>query len=256
VLIVSNNVGFVEECIAGTGGECIVLSNRKPTSSILSTPKIRYIRMPTSILPDIEVIPQIKEYIIALCAEGYIGPKDRVLCLFESALEGIVSIDMENLGLLSLHERVNDVDMRVLYEVISVAAEIGREGKEGMPTGALFIVGDSENVMKHSRQAIMNPFDRNNGYSVLNPDDRKTVKDYATLDGAMIIDDHGNLVAAGTYILTGKQYSIVLPDELGGRHYAAAYISIATRAVGVVLSSTGVIRIFDDGHEVYSFKVR
>jgi len=39
----------------------------------------------------------------------------------------------------------------------------------------------------------------------------------------------------------------MLPSGLGGRHLASAAVTKETRAIAVVVSETGVIRIFKDG---------
>ena len=48
----------------------------------------------------------------------------------------------------------------VLKEVIELAIEIAREGREGRKVGTIFVVGDVDNVKKHSRPLILDPLSR------------------------------------------------------------------------------------------------
>ena len=43
------------------------------------------------------------------------------------------------------------VNTRVLEQTITLAVEIAREGREGRKIGTLFVVGDTEEVMRNSR---------------------------------------------------------------------------------------------------------
>lgn len=56
-----------------------------------------------------------------------------------------------------------DIDPGVFEEVVRIAVEIANEGREGMPVGTCFVMGDAEEVMVRIRQMILNPF---KGYRV------------------------------------------------------------------------------------------
>src|SRR5215213_5350030 len=49
------------------------------------------------------------------------------------------------------------VNNRTLRRVVNLAVEIAREGREGHKIGTLFVVGDSEAVLKHSRPMLLDP---------------------------------------------------------------------------------------------------
>ncbi len=49
------------------------------------------------------------------------------------------------------------VDSAVLEKTIALAVEIAREGREGRKIGTLFVVGDSEEVMRRSKPLILDP---------------------------------------------------------------------------------------------------
>ncbi|MFP5212761.1 MAG: DNA integrity scanning protein DisA nucleotide-binding domain protein [Acidobacteriota bacterium] len=140
------------------------------------------------------------------------------------------------------------VNLDTLKQVIMLAAEIAREGREGRKIGTMFVVGDSEEVMRHSRSLILDPL---YGHPdplkrISDPDTRETIKELAQLDGAFVVTDEGIVLSACRYIDAFSE-GINLPLGLGSRHMAAASISKQTTAVAVVVSESSVVRVFDDG---------
>jgi DNA integrity scanning protein DisA with diadenylate cyclase activity len=138
----------------------------------------------------------------------------------------------------------------VFTRVLDIAIALGNEGREGKPIGTSFILGDTENVLPHVRQMILNPF---KGYSeternILAPELTETVKEFAGLDGAFVIRGDGVIEAAGVYLSPGLR-GAALPPGLGARHNSAAGITGATKATALVVSeSTGNVSILRDGN--------
>ncbi|RLE05554.1 MAG: hypothetical protein DRJ06_08885 [Candidatus Aminicenantes bacterium] len=138
----------------------------------------------------------------------------------------------------------------VLNRVIEIATELGSEGREGKPVGALFVIGDTEKIKALSKQLILNPF---RGYpeakrNILDPALEETVKEYAMLDGAFLIRGDGVIETMGAHLKVGAQQEFELPQGLGARHHAAAGITAVTEAVAVTLSeSTGTVTVFKEG---------
>ncbi len=134
----------------------------------------------------------------------------------------------------------------VMNAIVEISTELGYEGREGEPLGAAFIIGDSEEVMKQSRQLGINPF---KGYEDVKITDQKNwelVKRYSFLDGAFILDGEGNILASGKYL--DADANVEIPSGLGTRHLAVAKMTRATDAKAVTVSGTdGVIRVFSDG---------
>ncbi len=150
-------------------------------------------------------------------------------------------------------EEPSDVRPEVIERVVNIAIELGYEGREGKPVGALFVVGDTERVLSMSRQLILNPF---RGYdekerNVLDPSLEETVKELATIDGAFLIRGDGVIESCGTYLKISRQDEYELPQGLGARHHAAAGVTAVTKAFAVTVSeSTGTVTIFKDGRIV------
>ena len=143
------------------------------------------------------------------------------------------------------------VDPEVLNSVLELAVELAREGREGRKIGTLFTVGDAENVLRLSRPLILDPLfgHPEELKHISSPDIRETGKELAQLDGAFVIDDKGVVVSAARYLEASGE-GVDLPLGLGTRHFAAAAMSKQTNAVAVVVSTSSVVRVFDDGEIV------
>jgi diadenylate cyclase len=144
-----------------------------------------------------------------------------------------------------------EVDSRVLEQTVALAVEIAREGREGRKIGTLFVVGDSEEVLRHSKPLILDPLYGHPDESkrIGDPDVRETLKELAQLDGAFVVSDAGVVLSAARYIdATSEEVNI--PLGLGSRHLAAASVSRHTSAVAVAVSESSMVRMFDDGELV------
>ena len=140
------------------------------------------------------------------------------------------------------------VDTRVLEQVVTLAVEIAREGREGRKIGTLFVVGDSEEVLRGSRPLILDPLagHPNESKHIADSNVRETLKELALLDGAFVVSDEGVVLSAARYIDTVSD-SLNVPLGLGSRHMAAASVSHRTNAVAVAVSESSMVRVFDDG---------
>ncbi len=145
--------------------------------------------------------------------------------------------------------RCTEVRRRTLEEVLQLAVEIAREGREGRKIGTLFVVGDVEETLRHSHPLLLDPLygHASDLLHVERPDFRETVKELAQLDGAFLVDDDGTFAAAARYIDVDLSPDAFLPG-LGTRHAAGASISAATRATAIVVSQSSVVRVFSQGH--------
>jgi DNA integrity scanning protein DisA with diadenylate cyclase activity len=138
----------------------------------------------------------------------------------------------------------------VLHAALSLALEIAVEGREGRAIGTAFIIGDPEEIFRHSHQAILNPYQGQPAAlrDIKNKDNWESVKEFAQLDGVFVIDKNGEVRSAGRYLdVTGR--GISLPGGLGGRHRATASITHEIPVIGITVSeSGGMVRIFRDGN--------
>jgi diadenylate cyclase len=143
------------------------------------------------------------------------------------------------------------VNNRTLRRVVNLAVEIAREGREGRKIGTLFVVGDSEAVLNHSRPMILDPLygHPHESKRIEDPNLRETLKELAQLDGAFVVSDEGVVLSAARYIDAASDH-LELPLGLGSRHVAAASVSSRTDAVSVAVSESSTVRMFDDGELV------
>ena len=143
------------------------------------------------------------------------------------------------------------INTATLEQVLLLAVEIAREGREGRKIGTLFIVSDSERILKLSKPLILDPLKGHpiNKKHINDPNMRETIKELAQLDGAFVVSDDGVVISACRYINASSK-GIDLPLGFGRRHMAAASITSQTNAVAVVVSESSIVRIFDDGELV------
>jgi len=78
---------------------------------------------------------------------------------------------------------------------------------------------------------------------------RGTIKELAQLDGGFVVSRAGNFVSACRY-LDAVAAEVDVPLGLGSRHIAAANMSAVTKAVGIVVSESSVVRLFCHGQLV------
>ena len=145
--------------------------------------------------------------------------------------------------------RCTEERRRTLEEVVNLAVELAREGREGRKIGTLFVIGDVELVTEQSRPLILDPLF---GHSdellrVERAEFRETVKELALLDGAFLLQDDGTFVSAGRFIDVDVSAPENFLPGLGTRHAAAASISRTTGAIAVVVSQSSVVRVFSRG---------
>jgi DNA integrity scanning protein DisA with diadenylate cyclase activity len=152
--------------------------------------------------------------------------------------------------------RESGVQEEIFGAVLGIALEISREGREGHAIGTAFLVGDAGNVMARSRQLVLNPFEghKREKIKLTDADIGDNIKEFAQLDGVFVVSGDGVVEAAGRYI-TMDTGMVRIPRGLGTRHSSVAAVTLATKALGVVVSqSGGVIRIFKDGKIVATIK--
>ncbi|MDP7030427.1 MAG: diadenylate cyclase [Phycisphaerales bacterium] len=143
----------------------------------------------------------------------------------------------------------------VFQRALDLALSLGAHGREGRRVGALLVLGDIGEVQAKSEQMILNPFQ---GYpeknrNILDQRMTETIREYAQLDGAILIRGNGVIESAGTRLLASSRHPI--EAGLGARHAAAAGITDSTRSIALTVSeSDGVVRIWRAGKLVASLE--
>jgi hypothetical protein len=188
---------------------------------------------------------------------GIIRSDSRVICVLGAYDKShLDTITIHDLSLSWSEDFPFDVDKIIKHKafytimaVIDIALDIGALGREGKSVGTIFVIGDTDNVMMSSHQAVFNAF---RGYprrerTIVSSEVVESLKELAKIDGATIISEDGIVEAAGRHLDAGGVVSKRLRG-LGARHRAAAGITKKTDAVAVVVSeSTGKVTVFEKG---------
>lgn len=253
VYVVTNDLVFLEALLPELGRTPVLVASS--SERVLRALDAR--NVPTDLIADppragFHVLDQTASLLSKAFAAGLLDSGDDVLAVIYTDLRGTFFFNVDEVGLANLRKQVGDaVPVELLEVIMQLAFEIAREGREGSHVGALFVLGDSERVMKFSRPRIINPFHGHGQKErlVFEPENWPTIKQYAMLDGATLVDTAGVAVAAGRYITIN--WDVYLQGGLGGRHLAGASITKDTAALAVVVSSSNVIRVFKGGREIY-----
>jgi DNA integrity scanning protein DisA with diadenylate cyclase activity len=206
------------------------------------------------------VYDRLTQALLEAVADDILHPGSSVVAMYSGFdAENIDSVSVIKLG--EHLDRLSGRDLRLLETrvpldtlkvVVDLATEIGREGREGKPVGTMFVVGDTRKVLARSHPQGFDPV---RGYSrkernLHDPRVREGIKEIAQMDGAIIVSADGTVECACRYVDSSAE-TITLSKGLGARHWAAAAISRATKAVAVTVSqSNGTVRIFNDGEVV------
>ena len=206
---------------------------------------------------DGSIIP-VKELLMEAIGKRYISKGDLMVCVVDESvgmgyksLMFVFEVD-KILFNISTHNLAENINPNVIETAIEIALEIGREGREERRIGTAFIVGDKSDILKYTKQLIINPFSAypDEVKNILDPNLRETVKEFAQLDGVFIINKDGMIVSCGTYLDIDTK-EINLHHGFGTRHRNTAALTKETNAIGIVASqSGGKITIFKDGKAV------
>lgn len=211
-------------------------------------------------MSDVPVYEKLAQALLEGVADDVLAPGCRVISLYSGFEAGTIdSISMLDMGehlrrltVRDLRKLESRVPLETLQTVVNLALEIGREGREGKPVGTLFVVGDTRKVLASSYPTGFDPV---KGYSrkernIQNAKVREGIKEIAQMDGGIVIASDGTVEAAARY-LDAPAAGITMTKGLGARHWAAASISRATKAIAVTVSeSSGTVRLFQNGEVI------
>ncbi|MEL6104522.1 MAG: diadenylate cyclase [Planctomycetota bacterium] len=203
------------------------------------------------------LLERLQHALLEATADEFIKPNDEVVALYG----GFTAGRLDSISHLKLDERMrrltsrdlqsieSSVPLKTLKAVIDIAVQIGLEGREGKPVGTLFVVGDTRNVLKHTKDSGCDPF---RGYNkkarnLLDPKVQSDAKELSQLDGAFVVSAEGT-IERSRQMLEVLHEDLVMSGGLGSRHWAAAAITRRTKAISVVVSqSTGTVRLYQNG---------
>lgn len=190
-------------------------------------------------------IAPVKEVLMHAISKDHVKKGDRLVCIEDSSVgigyQGVLFIFKidDTFFKISRQKLSENADSSVVEAVVSIAKEIGEEGREGRRIGTGFIIGEPKVLAKYTRQMIINPFaNMEEQPKITDPKMKETIKEFAQLDGVFIIDTDGSIISAGTYINIDHS-CIDLPDGFGTKHRASCALTTETDAIAVIVSESG-----------------
>jgi DNA integrity scanning protein DisA with diadenylate cyclase activity len=217
-------------------------------------------------IPDVALtrMSQLKIGLLLAVLNEHIALEESILCLSGVAGSGRLDTmlianpqrDFPWFRTQNVEDAQESIATRELVRVIDVAMRLSREGREGRPLGTIFVIGDPEVLGPHLRQLVLNPCEGHPQKSRNIHDDTlfETLREFAALDGAFVVNKRGIVESAGTYLDAPVPKTRIL-SGLGARHTAAAAVTAATEAIAVVISeSSGTVTVFHEGKQILALE--
>ena len=254
LLLVTDSPRVVAEIVPNTPMPIVLATTKEDLGADYAAECESVLHLSSAVPTSLDVLEETRSILVSAYLEGSLDDGEDVLCIVATERQPML---LFNLSLSAdptfrlVREGIESrCELPVFETLLRVAGDLVRQGREGKAVGTLFIIGDVKAVRAASRQVVINPFRGHSAEerSVLRPENIETIKEYALLDGAMLVTEDGQLDAAGRYVLLEADAN--LGPGLGGRHLAAASITQKTRAVAIVVSQSGVVRVYLDGKSV------
>lgn len=203
------------------------------------------------------LLERLQHALLEAAADELIRPNGEVVTVYSGFQQGRfdsishMQLDerMRRLSVRDLQRLDSSVPLKTLKAVVDLAVQIGREGREGKPVGAMFVVGDTRRVLEHAKDSGADPF---RGYNkkhrnLMDPRVSEDAKEISQLDGAFVVSADGH-IERSRQMLEVAHEDLQMSKGLGARHWAGAAITRKTKAVSVVVSqSTGTVRLYQNG---------
>ena len=203
------------------------------------------------------LLERLQHALLEAAADEFIKTNDDIVAIYGGFTSGRldsvshIRLDerMRRLSARDLQSLESSVPLQTLKAVVDLAVQIGVEGREGKSVGALFVVGDTRNVLKHASDSGVDPF---RGYNkkarnLMDARVQEDAKELSQLDGAFLITADGT-IERSRQMLEVLHEDLNMSKGLGSRHWAAAAITRRTKAIAIVVSqSTGTVRLYQNG---------
>ena len=135
---------------------------------------------------------QIKTAVLIAFSQRFLAPGDSFVFLAAPVNGQIDTMVVMNVGkewemfqTVDQPELTEHIKRVVFQRVLALALELASEGREGKPSGALFVIGDHHNVSEYCQQNIINPFKGHDEEhrNVLDATMTETVKSFSSQAG-------------------------------------------------------------------------
>ena len=244
-----------------------ILENKKDETVILLTKNKEKIREEflnkcnVVSLPDQELSrsDQFQLGLLFAVLSGQVEYNETVLCI--TGLVG--SLRLDNLLITNLlrdnkwfqKHTYDHVPKKILcsqefVRLLDIALRLANQGREGKKLGTIFILGDLNSLEKYLDQLVLNPFKGHpkRSRNIHDKDFFETIREYATLDGAFILNNTGVVERAGAYLNPPASNKVNMRKGFGARHAAAANLTAVTDALAITVSeSSSSVVVFFEG---------
>jgi DNA integrity scanning protein DisA with diadenylate cyclase activity len=260
VIICITETGLLAQYLHRLSGRfrVIATTTNSETYDSLTKADLEVIRLP---LHTADKYTQIRHAISVVLQSSSVSIGDLVVCaigrdVYQEAGDLVVLTEMvasiEKLAVSDLLKLTDGIQPKVLEAAVTVACKISRAARRGNRVGAIFMLGDSLNVLEGSKQLVPNPFqghDKDNRM-LTNTDIHDALVELSKLDGAFVLRGDGFIQAAGVFLISPPAET-ELVSGLGTRHAAAAAVTMRTAATAIIVSATdGQVRAFSGGRLV------
>ncbi len=206
---------------------------------------------------DGSIVP-VKTLLMDCISKKYIDRGDLLVCVIDESvgmgyksMMFVFEVDkiLFNIG---THNLSSDINPNVIETAIEIAMELAKEGREDRRIGTAFIIGDKSEIMKYTKQLIINPFTayQETAKNILDPMLRETIKEFSQLDGVFILNKDGTIISCGTYLDLDTS-NVELHHGYGARHRSCAALTKEVNCLAIVVSqSGGKIAVFKNGKAV------
>ncbi len=137
--------------------------------------------------------------------------------------------------------------------LLDVALRLAKQGREGKNIGTMFVLGEPALYEEHLRQLVLNPFGGHPARfrSIHNEEFFETLREFAVLDGAFVVNNTGVVERAGVYIHSPAGKKTKVQRGLGARHTSAAAFTAVTDALVITVSeSSSAVTVFSKGSTI------
>jgi len=202
-------------------------------------------------IPDQGLNIRLREVLNTAIMEKMLDQSDTAITVQDSSLglsfKSVVTIfEVKDLFFDVASLDLHGFNKEVVENILDIALEIARRGREGKKIGTAFILGKEEEIVPYAKQLVLNPFENANK-NITDKEIRETIKEFSQLDGAFMINSEGKILSAGTY-LDIDSANLYLPAGFGTRHRCCAAITHKTNALAILVSeSGGVVKVFKKG---------
>lgn len=137
-------------------------------------------------------------------------------------------------------------DLNLVRRILRCAFQMSEEN-----LGALFIVGNAEEILNHSDASEISHFALILSSKMHELSDQELIN-FAKQDGATVIDAHGKFRGCMVLLRPDAETKAEIGPGKGARHSSAAKMSAEVNCLAITVSHDGPITVYDSGRRILS----